>query len=383
MNITNTVNPIVTLAAAFALSSPLCGQRAAVTPSHLEGWLPRAIAKDEITRISAADRTIIEANLAVAEALVTKISRYAVARGFEVGRSWVYDTPRSRDTLSNYRLTIWTYVPSRAADPDGRGGLDITFNPNVAQICEPALITEESGERIYIERPRVAPVHGAAITYGVFDQTNREGLFVLYTSGGQSPMLPVTREQYLRSTIFALEGKDQAKLKEFRAGVAQTPYEKWMAAAAQRTKDNEAVLATIPDKALAAKTRAEMEKGEREMTEALKKDEPNFRAMVNEGVKSATAAGDMIRAQIAAMTDAERASPAWVQGTKLVPAGTLEAHAVVRTNPAFYRARRSPVEPRAILIHLPNLPAVVMPAQRQLNDEFDWAALKRLLDERP
>jgi hypothetical protein len=29
------------------------------------------------------------------------------------------------------------------------------------------------------------------------------------------------------------------------------------------------------------------------------------------------------------------------------------------------------------------LPDVVMGAQRQLNNEFDWAALKRLLDQRP
>jgi hypothetical protein len=60
----------------------------------------------------------------------------------------------------------------------------------------------------------------------------------------------------------------------------------------------------------------------------------------------------------------------------LVPAGTPNARAVIRENPAFYRVRGSPVEPRAIMVVLGNLPEIAMGAQRQLYRELDWAALK-------
>ena len=54
------------------------------------------------------------------------------------------------------------------------------------------------------------------------------------------------------------------------------------------------------------------------------------------------------------MTPAERASTAWVVGAVLVPAGTPRAQRVVRLDPAFSRARGSPVEPRAIMVTLGN-----------------------------
>jgi hypothetical protein len=380
MTIKATAQTVTTLALLVS-SASLSAQSYPTTASPRSGWLARATS--DFTGLSSADRAVIEANLGFAEALVARISGYAKPRGFEVHPSWLYDAPRSHDRLSQYQLVIWNYVPTHAADHDGVGGVGIWFNPELATISEPTLIREESGERIYIERVRSTRVHGATVAYGTFGEPNTEGLFVLFTSGDQSPMLPVTREEYLRTTIFSLEGKDQEKLKQARAGFSRTPYERWIEDAAERKKTREAVIATIPDQAQAAKTRAEMAKGDREMEEALKKDEPKYRAMVSEVTKSSTTPGDKIRAEIAAMTPAERASPAWVHGTKLVPAGTPDAKAVVRTNPAFYRARRSPVEPRAVFVHLSNLPDVVMGAQRQLNNEFDWAALKRLLDQRP
>jgi hypothetical protein len=60
---------------------------------------------------------------------------------------------------------------------------------------------------------------------------------------------------------------------------------------------------------------------------------------------------------------------------------TPDAHAIVRVNPAFYQTRRTPVEPRVILVTIPI--DDYLPAQRrQMIREFDWAALKRLLSEK-
>jgi hypothetical protein len=94
---------------------------------------------------------------------------------------------------------------------------------------------------------------------------------------------------------------------------------------------------------------------------------------------NATAAGDKIRARIAGMTAAERASPAYVvDRLDVVPAGTPDANAIVRVNPDIYRTRRTPVEPRIILVSIPI--DEYLPAQRrQMIREFDWDALKRLL----
>jgi hypothetical protein len=80
------------------------------------------------------------------------------------------------------------------------------------------------------------------------------------------------------------------------------------------------------------------------------------------------------------MTPAERASPAWVRGPDLVPAGSPNAAAIVRVNPAFYRARRSPAEVRAILVHLQNVPVEREAQRQQMVRDLDWAALKRLLN---
>jgi hypothetical protein len=96
-----------------------------------------------------------------------------------------------------------------------------------------------------------------------------------------------------------------------------------------------------------------------------------------------SAFGDTLKPQIAAMSPEERASPALTQATNLVPAGTPDAHAIATANPTFYRAKQSAVEPRAILVKVPNAPGPIGAAHAQLYSEFDWAALKRLLDGRP
>ncbi len=93
------------------------------------------------------------------------------------------------------------------------------------------------------------------------------------------------------------------------------------------------------------------------------------------------AAGDRFRAQIAALSPEERAAPAFVFGNQeLVPAGTPDAMAVVRADPAFYRARGSPFEARAVLVEMPNTEDELKAQHWQLYRELNWAAVKRLVN---
>jgi hypothetical protein len=192
----------------------------------------------------------------------------------------------------------------------------------------------------------------------------------------------VTREEYLRAVILSLEGKNQEKVKEVLEFTSKTQYERWKESAAQRKADNEQIVAGIArvDPAKAAKARADLENADRIAEETHKKNDPAERVALEKVRANATAAGDKIRARIAAMTPAERASPAYVYETILdvTSADTPNAHAIVRVNPDFYRTRRTPVEARVILVFIPI--DHIMPAQRrQMIREFDWEALKRLL----
>ena len=63
-----------------------------------------------------------------------------------------------------------------------------------------------------------------------------------------------------------------------------------------------------------------------------------------------------------------------------MPAGTPDAQSFVRKNPAFYRARTSPFEPRAILVSMQNGYKELWPQQEQLYKQFDWAALKKMVN---
>jgi hypothetical protein len=221
---------------------------------------------------------------------------------------------------------------------------------------------------------------GSTATYGHLEAPNSEGIFILFTSGGASPTISVTREEYLRAVILSLEGKNQEKVKDVLEFTSKTQYERWKERAAERKRDIEQMVAGVAqvDPAKAAKVRADLEKADRDAGEAHLKNEPAERAELDKIRANATATGDRIRARIAAMTHDERGSPAYVVDLLDVAPGTPGANAIVRVNPDFYRARRTPVEPRVILVHIPgddNLPT----QRRQMIREFDWAALKRLL----
>jgi hypothetical protein len=171
-------------------------------------------------------------------------------------------------------------------------------------------------------------------------------------------------------------------LKELAAYVSKTPYERWVAEAPERKKRNEELFAAIARAApaQAAKTRADMEKAEPAEGESLERGDAFERERQARDLATFKGIGDGYRAQIAAMSPAQRSSPALVVGDDLAPAGTPNACAIVRKNPAFYRARTSPLEPRAILVSMPGGYKELRPQQEQLYKQFDWAALKKMVN---
>jgi len=149
-----------------------------------------------------------------------------------------------------------------------------------------------------------------------------------------------------------------------------------MAQADARKKGRDETIAMIAARnpAQAAQLQRSLEQAERDQTEQLKALDAQY---------PVARLGDRYRTQLAAMTPAERASPALVHGLELVPASAPDPHPVVRENPAFYRTRRSPTEPRAALVFMP-LPYRPLEAlYRQAYREFDWAAVKKLVNAQP
>jgi hypothetical protein len=345
------------------------------------GWL----ARDVLTATqpgTAADRATVEANLAAAEALIAKVSGYATPRGFEITPWWQAATISARDRIAGYGLMIRVHNQSKVAAAGGWSpSVSIGFN-SLGGIAEPAQLQDEDGKTIFIERQASALVHGATAAYGTYSETEDVSLTLLFTSRGQSPVLPVSREEYLKGLIVEAEGKNgEERKRQLEIAKGPTPYEEWVSGAAERKKEREEMFAAMSDKAQAAKMRADLEKVERETTELMKKNEPLHREML--GRFAQPGAGDTWRAEIAAMTPEERASTAMVAGVALVPAATPGAKRVVRLNPAFSRARGSPVEPRVISVTLRTSYKSADVAMRQLYKELDWDALKQMLDQRP
>jgi hypothetical protein len=345
------------LASSRSVGAQVCGT---VLPGEQQGLGPRGVSSGSASLPGhAEDRREIERVLGVAEQLVLK-TVYGSPRGYFAFPHFNYDLPANRTRLGAYSFAYAMFCPTRAAvGGDGQGGVEITFNPYPQLWSEsdrPML--DERGDRIYTERIRKPAQFGSTFTYGDFDDVQDVGLRVLFTAGGESPTLPVTREEYLRALIFTVIGPASKK----------TPYQEFMEQAPARKQARDEMLIVLKDDpAKAAKLVQDLEKAEREQAEQFKKLEGAPNPLV-----------DQLRARIAAMTPAERAMPAFVSGNDFVPSTSPLAQAIVRENPAFYRARRSPAEPRAVLVRIPQSTYKELETERrQMFREFDWAALKR------
>jgi len=318
--------PWLMFAASLALSAPLSAQDKC-GPDEQVPWWP--MGEHSFGGTTAAQRAAMRPALNAAQALVRK-TVYGTPRGYAMYPVFGYGGEVVDATrLHEYLFGIIPYWACNKYEENG-SYFTIFFNPDPMKWSESDRpLPDERGDGLYMQRIKSAPLFGSTATFGHFQEENTEGLYVLFTSGGESPTLAVTQEEYLQALIFTFEGKNQVKLKEAIAATRQMY-----------------------------------------ANDSLGRDKT---------LAGLTAHGDRMRARIAAMTPAERAAPAWVGGTDIVPAGTIGARAAVRRNPAFYRARTSPFEVRAILVHIPGAMPQLRAYHEQVYKEFDWEGLKRLL----
>ena len=352
-------------------------------PNDVVPWWPRAHLNTGAETLTAAERKTVETRLAAVEALIRK-TNYATPRGFAVEPAFGYYRIDTRTDLYEYSFGIATFDKCSKYDEHGMDFV-LQINPEpISWSMGVQPVIDERGEKVYVERPRRQALHGSTATFGGFheDNSNTAAFFVLFTAGGENPVLPLSREEYLRLKIFEHEGKDQEKLKAMIADLSKTPYETWLAEAPARKKQNEELFALIAtnNPAQAAKTRADMEKMEQAEGAKLKAADAFEREKNAKVVVIIRAIGDRYRAQLEAMTPAERTSVAYVYDEELVRAGTPDAVTLVRKNPAFYRARASVLEPRAILVSMPGAYMHNRPQQAELYKQIDWAAINKMVN---
>ena len=332
--------------------------------------------QDARKSIGQSERAAIEAKQASVESLVHNATSVSSPE-FAYGDYWSYGDPPPRNQVRSYGYYAASFIRCHRVNVHGADFI-VQFNPRPMAWSEgDRPMPDENGDGLFTERSRSETQFGSFATFGVFHQENSEGIFILFAAPGESPTIPVTREEYIKALLFNAEGKNGAGVAE-ASTVRRKQYEEWLANAAERKQRNEQILAMLAkqDPSKVAKARADMEQAEKGAGEFLKKAADEERATP---LSRVTVYGDRLRAQLAAMTPQERASPAWVIGFDFVAPGTPGASAIVRENRNFYRVRQNSSELHTILVHMPNVGPKVSDQHAQLFREFDWETLKRLL----
>ena len=216
---------------------------------------------------------------------------------------------------------------------------------------------------------------------------DRQPGYNTFTSRGALPWLRVTREQYLRAQIIAQEGKNGEREAVTKKMLEKTTYQRWIEEAAERKKtrdDGVASMARNQGRAAADDLRKQLEQTERAITDQYKAMEVEERKQ-NEGALTHRI-GDDLRAQLAAMTPAQRAAPATADlgTTDVLPDDPRKRLRVLTPDPEFWRVRRARTEVHSITVGFFPGDACAAPAVRaaleKAWDSLDWMAFKRMVD---
>jgi hypothetical protein len=366
------------------------------------GWLPREV--NIVGDITAAQRATAIANLEQIERILLQVPELASPEGFEILPSYYGGARRlgpgqteQPGNVIEYILRLYFFAPARAVSGDGCNCISIRINH--ASDLGSSPLFDEQGRAVYIEMARGEPLPLATQVYDRLLRTReRSFVYVLLTSGGVLPWKSVTRAQYYNAAILDVEGRDGEKLAEIRKAFAKTPYQEWTEGAAQRRQIREQSLRTLAATQPAADVatmRKTLEDTEREVTERLKASEAEHRQSNEKALALSSSVTATMRAELDAMTVAERNMPALVNGTLSEgPNATGWRMASQDDSPAvwrvltpdydFWRARRSPVEVRSILVHIGAGGTGLVPAVHNalLNtfDKMNWTALNKVLD---
>jgi hypothetical protein len=353
------------------------------------------------TGTTAGEQAAILATLGEIERILWKIPEIAQPQGFRIrknaqggGPPWHPDRrlPGFEDPQSvlQYSLGLMFTMPGAS---EGTQCIQAFVN-RVYIGADAATMIDEAGRQLMVE-PRIGDpiIPGATILHGGLrwdtPDADRRSSWVTFTQGGVLPWKPVTREQFLQFWIYHAEspeygGNEQA----VRKSLEKTTYERWLEDAPARKKDRDAAITTaaqLQGRAVADELRKTLEQTERDVGAQLKAQDAEERKG-NQDVLGAPSQGDQFRARLAAMTPAERVSPAYAPygSTELLAPTEELARRVLMPDPEFWRVRRSRVEVHSITVafhaHLTCGAPAVQSALSKAYQALDWAAIKRIAD---
>lgn len=221
-------------------------------------------------------------------------------------------------------------------------------------------LTETLGDMPWAERIRLPD--GRQIRYMLHEATARVGEFPVFehhsgdmklvlTKRNRAPWVPVTREQLVLALIRERERLNAplAEAKKSTPPPCGNGYNEWMSHRDERRKAAEKAYQVLKksDSAGAERYRAEMEKLEADTPAQLKEAQSRCEAQQAAQQPPEQVAPDRIvaplRAELARMRPAERASPAWYDkesegpdASGLVAPDAPRAEELVTTNPDFF-----------------------------------------------
>ena len=329
-------------------------------------------------RFTAAQVRQIGETLRQIDALFRKLPVLNPPVGVTIKPHWHFDRDDCEGPGGNPlrpSLAWWSY---REFDNGGRdthspGGVEIYLNPRHA-LFHKRVFKDESGA-VYEAPVATATVAGYRVfgrTVDILQAAEPSFSFRVFVTQRKEPYwVPVSRERYLRNQI-AEAHAEKAKFEKELAGTlkpdaAQSPYQKWLREAPQRKQQHEqamaAIIAVMPDSA--AVIRARFAEIERQTEQMLRETDATWKQSHAQGVDlyqnrilvDAERRITKLQAILAAMSESERRSQAWLERGRivhpddmLVPANTPKAVALVAPNPQFYDSTRPHTEVQAMLV---------------------------------
>jgi hypothetical protein len=358
--------------------------------SRGSGWLPWYYTYDK-SGLTAAERTALTARASAYERLFVVRDSLARPQGFRVESS-VFGGLGSPGRLGQfgYRIIFFEGMVGHEG-PGLLWAYENVLASNVRTVDSgPADFKDGQGE-IYRERPKGAAIPGlppGAVVFGGLSfepatQARENVIQVLLTSGGELPWSDVSRERILNMLI----AEADAAVKKDQQALSETTYQRWLSDAAKRKQEREQTLVAITaiDKAQAATTKAEMERGEKATGESLKQNDAAEREQWTQALAADTALLTKRRSELAAMSPAERAAAAWVPSNsgdafRFTAPGAAGTSHLIADKPDYYRIKGSRLEVRSLLVGF-RMPDYAW-ADRAVSDSyraFDWAAAARML----
>ena len=351
---------------------------------------PWASAPPEFADASSAERAKVIATLDEIERILRQVPELDQPRGFEILKHVGAGTQAwAPNGLFHLYLGLQFFAPG---EREGRTCLAVDVNFRNGRPTEIRSFTDDAGRGFLLEYPVGEPKPGSTVVYeGLRWDTpefDRRPGYVTFTTGGVFPWRAVTREEYLRAYILDVEGKTGDKETSYRKELVKTTYDNWIEAAATRRQQREASIASMEraqGRAAADELRKTLEQTEREVTENLKAQDEEERAR-NKQFLATTTEGDRLRAELAALSPAERRSPAMLMGNAgpLVPADAPGANRLLLPEPEFWRMRRSRTEVHSIMLSFQPYQTCMLPAVRdalwKAYTTLDWMAFKRIVD---